>query len=238
LLDNQRHKLPFLFPSLNPFLRNGDLCILTAYSEDAIGNAFHPMAIAQIVGRGVKSMFRFRTIRVLLVFAVLVGTLNAVLAQDTVLEANKELLTCWVEDIMNGRDVGMADAVFAADMTVFHPPLGTFDTNSYKGLVDALHVSFPDLNVSDYTVVVGDNNVAAQFVMQGTFAEDLLGVPATGESIVTSGVLFAEVADGRIAHMDLFYDWQGLQQQMGAIPVAQITGERPQLLPGGIHYPD
>ena len=181
-------------------------------------------------------MFRFRAI--LLVFAVMVGTLAPALAQEAIVEVNKELLTCWIEDIMNKGDMTMSDDVFAADLTVIHQPLGTFDNESYQELVGALHVSFPDLTISDYTVVAVDDYVAAQFVLQGTFSADFLGVPATGETITTQGVIFAQVANGRITQMNLLYDWAGLAQQMGAIPVVETADEGPQPRSGRTYYLD
>ncbi len=53
---------------------------------------------------------------------------------------------------------------------------------------------------------------------RGTHQGELMGVPATGKQVITSGISILRVANGKIAEQWDNFDNLGMLQQLGALP--------------------
>lgn len=133
---------------------------------------------------------------------------------------NVALLHRWFEEVWNK---GNADAIdeMLAPQTIAHGmgPNGT-DLHGIEGFKAAQALfrgAFPDLHITVKTVVAEGDKVAAHFVCKATHQGDNLGVPATGKSVLFSGMTIARYHEGRIVEGWNVIDLLSALQQAGSL---------------------
>jgi steroid delta-isomerase-like uncharacterized protein len=73
---------------------------------------------------------------------------------------------------------------------------------------------------SSFTVhdlIAEGDRVVSTWTMEGTQQGEWLGVPATGRRLSITGVDMFQIADSRIARIEIQADYLGAMQQMGAL---------------------
>jgi steroid delta-isomerase-like uncharacterized protein len=114
----------------------------------------------------------------------------------------------------NQRDPGKIVAAFAEGGTYMDPASGGALKGAAIGhYASGLFAAFPDLT---FEVVsggpIGENMVAAQWVMRGTNTGSLLGLPPTGKTVILSGADFITIDGGKIRSVRGYFDMREFGQ--------------------------
>ena len=134
------------------------------------------------------------------------------------LEAVRRYLDGWIV-----RD---ADAIIASltdDGTYEDPGTGGPITgDEIRAYVAGLWSAFPDLTFEIESLAeTGSDTAAAQWVMLGTNAGSMAGLPPTGRSVRLAGADFFVLRDGRVARVRGYFDSAGVPRQLGLDVIVQ-----------------
>ncbi len=156
------------------------------------------------------------------------------MADTTIHLHNKQTIFARLQAIVHAPvselDAAVADAYAShARLFAFHP-VNEHLTNSAiaKALWQPIRDSFPDAERRDKIVIAGEyrdkNLVCAMGQLQGTFARDWHGIPAThGVASLRYGEVH-EVEDGLIVESHVIIDVVDLMLQAGCWPMAKSLG--------------
>jgi steroid delta-isomerase-like uncharacterized protein len=132
-------------------------------------------------------------------------------------EENKALARRVVEEVWNRGDVAVVDETFAADYIEHNPRPGQdVGLDGYKAGVTMMRSAFPDLRLDLQDVIAEGDRVALRYTLHGTHQGELMGLPASGNSVASDGMVFARVQDGRVVERWGVQDMLTLVQQIGA----------------------
>jgi steroid delta-isomerase-like uncharacterized protein len=120
-------------------------------------------------------------------------------------------------DGWNRRDADAVLATFSTDGTYCDPSSGgPLSGEAFKTYMNGLWTAFPDLSFEIASKgPIGNDLVAAQWIMRGTNTGSMMGLPPTGKSVTLSGADFIRVADGRIQSVDGYFDSRAVPEQLG-----------------------
>ena len=154
----------------------------------------------------------------IIAFTVLMGFMAECESKKAVTEENKAIIGR-LSELWNTGNLAIADEIFDADF-VNHDPNNPGVTNpeSYKGLVVAIRIGFPDFYVAADDLVAEGEKVAMRWTITATHQGELMGMPATGTQVVWVGITMIHLADGKIVEMWWAHDTLGMFQQLGVIP--------------------
>lgn len=113
------------------------------------------------------------------------------------------------------------------------------ETYNGKGEVGAflegLFTAIPDLHFSvPYKIARGDN-VAEQWLIEGTHQARLFGVPPTGMPVSLPGMSMVTLRDGKFLRDEFYFDSGIFLRQIGLMPsVAAIEKRIPRVFLGGV----
>lgn len=142
------------------------------------------------------------------------------------LEKNKALVRRCIEEMEKGN-WGIFDELVARDY-VYHmsgrpEPLTREETEE---LTRAIRAAFPDGRVTIEDMIAEGDKVVTRYASSGTHKGDFMGIPATGEKVVATGIVISRIAQGKIAEDWEEFDALGFLQQLGAIPPMGEPGEK------------
>jgi steroid delta-isomerase-like uncharacterized protein len=134
-------------------------------------------------------------------------------------EANKELISAFIEDVINQGRLERANDLVKADFVELDPLPGQRQgREALKAVILQMRSAFPDIRwVVDEMVAEGEK-VVTRFHWTGTHQNTFLGIPATGRSVRVSGVVIDRLESGMMADSRILMDTLGLMQQLGVIP--------------------
>lgn len=92
-----------------------------------------------------------------------------------------------------------------------------------KEIKDFIKVTFvwsPDLKFELKSFFSAGGRTATEWVMTGTHAGELPGMPATGKSFSLRGVSISELREGKISRNTDYYNLVSFLQQVGLLPEA------------------
>lgn len=136
-------------------------------------------------------------------------------------EDNKAIARRVYEEGFNAHNPAIVDEMFAADIVqhVPSPPPGfRGDREGVKQGFAMILSAFPDWHVTVEDMLAEGDKVVTRFTRQGTQRGELLGIPATGKSVTTTGIDIFRIADGKLAEHWVESDVLGVMQQLGVIP--------------------
>jgi steroid delta-isomerase-like uncharacterized protein len=107
-------------------------------------------------------------------------------------------------------DPGLADHNPAPDE---EPTLAGF-----KEKVAGFKASFPDLEEDLQDIIASGDTVATRWLVTGSLRHELMGIPASGQTISVEGMNFYRLKDGRVTDIWTQFDGVALMQQLGAFP--------------------
>lgn len=134
--------------------------------------------------------------------------------------ANKALVRGFFEDVWSTGDIARRDAFLASDYRghLSGSPQ-TIDRNGWTTWFQGFRSAFPDARFTVEDMIAEGDRVAARLTMRGTHSGPLNGIPATGRSVVVSGMSIERVADGRIVEGWNENDALGMLTQLGVLPL-------------------
>ena len=107
-------------------------------------------------------------------------------------------------------DPGLAD----------HNPASGHDPTlaGFKQKVAGFKAVFADLGEDLQDIIASGDTVATRWVVTGSLQRELMGIPASGQTVRVEGMNFYRLKDGRVTDIWTQFDGLALIQQLGAIP--------------------
>jgi steroid delta-isomerase-like uncharacterized protein len=88
----------------------------------------------------------------------------------------------------------------------------------FKQKVAGFKASFPDLVEDLQDIIANGDTVATRWVVTGSQQQELMGIPASGQTIRVEGMNFYRLKDGHVTDIWTQFDGVALMQQLGAFP--------------------
>ncbi len=135
----------------------------------------------------------------------------------------KQLISRFVEELWNERQLEVADAIFAKDC-VTHQLRSGWPVDAVPRGPEAIkeHVaswiaSFPDLRFSIEQMMSEGDRVVMQLLVEGTHQGPWLGIPASGKKLQIRMFTVHRVVQGKIVEDWVLVDSLGVFQQLGVV---------------------
>lgn len=78
--------------------------------------------------------------------------------------------------------------------------------------------TFPDLHITQESLVVQDNRAALAWIGRGTHQGRLMNIPPTGREVKIRGTTFFTIHGGQITHSLFVWDVAGALRAIGLLP--------------------
>ena len=132
-------------------------------------------------------------------------------------DAGKQLVRSFIEDVINTRNLDAAGDYMAEDMVeqVPFPDQGP-GLAGLKNVLRGLFAAFPDMRWIVEEQIAEADKVLTRFVWAGTHDGDFLGVPASGRKVSVWGMVIDRLENGRVKDTQILMDTFGLMQQISA----------------------
>lgn len=128
------------------------------------------------------------------------------------LDANKELVRRFYDEVINGRDVEAIDRLLTEDFVHNGEQRGR---DGQKAGVRAFLDAFPDLHDEVLLILAEGDLVSAHQRWTGTHSGEFLGVPATGKAVAFTTTAILRIEGDLIAQAWDEGDYLGLMGQLG-----------------------
>ena len=134
-------------------------------------------------------------------------------------DANKKVVTEFIDGLFSRGDLGAVDAYLSDDFVNHDPPFGAgTDREGMRSAGAAFRAAFPDWHSDMHVLIAEGDLVAEHFTARGTHRGELMGVAPTGREMTLRGINIFRVRDGRITERWGRLDDLGLLQQLGVVP--------------------
>jgi steroid delta-isomerase-like uncharacterized protein len=140
------------------------------------------------------------------------------------IEENKAIARRAYEEVFSKGNFSLADELYAsAHVNHFpgNPPGLPSGLEGLKQLIAFYRSAFPDLHFTVEDQIAEGDRVVTRTTSTGTNTGPLMSVPATGKSVVVTGIQIDRIADGKIVETWGNFDQLGLFQQLGIIPAME-----------------
>ena len=142
-------------------------------------------------------------------------------------EENKAIVRRFVDEYCNGTNVSLADEIFDARCTMYHPatPEPMRGVAGLKAYATMLFQAFPDFHMDVEDMIVEGDKVTLRSTISGTFKGEFAGLAPTGKHATWSGIGIYSIAGGKIVEGWEELDLLGAFQRLGVIPPMGEGGE-------------
>ena len=137
---------------------------------------------------------------------------------------NKEIYRHVLNELYNRANLEVIDEHLSPDF-VYHVSMPGIspDRAGAKQFVRGITSAFSDIRYTVEDLVAEGDKVVARWSSRGVHTGELMGVPATGKEVTTTGISMARIVDGKIKEVWSEFDALGMLQQLGAME-APATG--------------
>ncbi len=135
-------------------------------------------------------------------------------------EQNKAVVRRFTEEVLGGRNIGLADELLAPNYT--NSMTGS-DIAKFKGFVAGFNSALSGLHFEIEDLVAEGDAVVSRWTAQGTHTGSMMGESPTGKQIAMRGLTYYRLANGKIVQDDPVTTpdlMQALGIQMPAQPAA------------------
>ncbi len=138
--------------------------------------------------------------------------------QGLALPGNIEIITRF-EHAFRAADLATVDELCDPGV-VNHNPAPDHEPTlaGFKQKVAGFKASFPGLEEDLQDIIASGDTVATRWVVTGSLQQELMGIPASGQTVRVEGMNFYRLKDGRVTDIWTQFDGVALMQQLGAIP--------------------
>jgi steroid delta-isomerase-like uncharacterized protein len=133
-------------------------------------------------------------------------------------EENKALVRRFFMEGPSRGDLGAADDLLAPNFTLHIPLPSQSGIEGMNDVITACRAAFEHLNVTVENMVAEGDMVAARFSARGIHQGIFMGLPATGKSIIMTGIEIFRIEEGKIAELWGEANLLGLMSQLGILP--------------------
>jgi steroid delta-isomerase-like uncharacterized protein len=125
-------------------------------------------------------------------------------------------------DAWNRHDPDAIVACFADGGTYTDPGAGTLTGPAIGAYAGGLFAAFPDLSFDILSVApTGDTTIAAEWLMKGTNAGSMRGLPPTGKTVSVPGADFIVVDGDKVRSVTGYFDGGAIPRQLGMQIIVQ-----------------
>jgi steroid delta-isomerase-like uncharacterized protein len=137
--------------------------------------------------------------------------------------ANLALVRRFFAEVCNGRQLAVADQLFAAHHRYHDPSIpdvadGPAGIRQIPGPVVPYQSAFSDAHWHVEDMLAEGDTVITRWSGTGTQDGDLPGIPAAGRQVFVPGLWWQRIVDGKIVESWQVWDTLGMLQQLGVIP--------------------
>ena len=140
------------------------------------------------------------------------------------MEAARQIILRFVEELWNARRLDVADQIFSEDCVTHQLCSGVLDEPTRRGPqamkehVSGWLMSFPDLRFNIEQMIAERDRVVSQLVMEGTHQGMWMGISPTGKKLQIRMITIHRIANSRIAEDWVLVESLGFFQQLGVLP--------------------
>lgn len=135
------------------------------------------------------------------------------------IEQNKNIVSRVFNELINQEDKSVIDQIFAADVVVHDPFMGTaHGVDAFRQLLGMFDAAFPGHRVTVEGMVGEGDFVSVLHTHTATHGGDFMGVPPTGRTGVVNGLELFRLENGRIVEFWRKDDDVSLLMQLGILP--------------------
>lgn len=137
------------------------------------------------------------------------------------LTKNKSLVQRSYQEIWSKGNYALITELYAPDFVLYDPLTpGVQGAAGYQQYVMGLRTPFPDLTFTVEEQIAEGDKVVTRWIARGTQQSEFMGIPATGQEGIVSGITISRIMDGKIVEERSNWDALGFLQQLGVIPQA------------------
>jgi steroid delta-isomerase-like uncharacterized protein len=139
---------------------------------------------------------------------------------------NRVLVIRVVTQFWNGKDIGGILETHSQDAIAHNPviPGNPLDFAAYQQACLAHLAALPDFHVATEAMIAEADKVVVRWTVSGTQQGELMGMPASGNSVEFKGITIYRLADNNVVESWWAYDALGMMQQITASPEWPIEG--------------
>jgi len=131
---------------------------------------------------------------------------------------NKNVLTAFIEEVINEGRLERADDLVHADFVELDPlPGQSQGREGLKEVIAQLRGAFPDIHWVVDEMLAEGAKVCTRFTWSGTHCGTFLGIPATNKRVTVKGVVIDRLEGGKMAESRILMDTLGMMQQLGVL---------------------
>jgi len=139
------------------------------------------------------------------------------------LEANKALVRRIYEEVLNQRNLAVADEVTTLDSLNHEGPDELRDgPEGVRNVVRMLSAAFPDYHMTIEDMIAEGDKVVVRSTLSGTHQGAFFGIPPTGKTFTQGQIHILRIENGKVAEHWAMRDDLGMMQQLGAIPAPSL----------------
>ena len=115
------------------------------------------------------------------------------------LRRNKELLSRYIDIVLNGRDVSRFEEVVATDFVARRGDQTLQGIDTLRKQMESWWEAFPDLRFEADRMVAEGDQVAISYIAPGTHLGQFSGIRATGRRVTWRGLMVYTIRDNKVA---------------------------------------
>lgn len=133
------------------------------------------------------------------------------------LQENKRIARRIIEEVIDGRNLTLADELIAQDYVEHSPSQGLPPgREGFKRWIVQVHTGFPDWQHSIEDMIAEGDRVVVRNVARGTHRGEFMGIAPTGHRVSEPGIDIMRIVGGKMVEHWGQYDWLGLLDQLKA----------------------
>lgn len=134
-------------------------------------------------------------------------------------EENKSIARRMTDDVWNKGDLDAVDELCAPELVLHSAPAGMpSGTEGVKAIVGVYRGAFQNFKATNDFVIAEGDKVASRWTTRATHRGELMGIPAAGKQITTTGISLSRIANGKIVEVWSESDQMDLMRQLGVVP--------------------
>src|SRR3954451_6404338 len=133
-------------------------------------------------------------------------------------EANKAVVTRFIDEVFLGRNFEAVDELCREDFTAHTWGPGPTGRAELKAAIERVNAGLSDVTMRVDDIVAEDDRVAVRLTSSATQSGPFMGMPPTGKRYEIGEIHWFRLQDGRIAEHWHQADFLGMLRQLGAMP--------------------
>ena len=134
-------------------------------------------------------------------------------------EQNKKLIQKLFSEVMTGKNLSIADEIFAPGFINHGIPNAKKGPDGFKEVLQQFFDAYPDMKINVEHIIADDNNmVATRGHWTGTNKGSFMGMPASSKTVRVEFIDVWKIENGKLAENWVQMDMVGMMQQTGMMP--------------------